>query len=245
MTGQKDETAMGIELRSEEAQELMGRIPPLVSWLGAAVFTLVMLVALICCFFVEIPETMEIDAVLSNCGEVAYVRCPASGVTCHNFVEQTRYVGKGDTLMTIVSKTGVGDDTSRCVAPISGQAVACGTAKRGHRVEKDDLLYAVTDSLSRRITGKFYVTFQSRRSLSVNMPVEAVVYGQDINGVVTDIADYPNPHDGTFEILADFDGASLQKCLICDKSKSKIRITVNERTLLGKFLSDIINGKNR
>lgn len=245
MTRQKNETTTDIELRSEGAQELMGRIPPLVSWLGAVIFAIVMLVALWCCLFAKIPETIEIDAVLSNCGDVSYVRSSVSGVVCHNFVEQGRHVDKGDTLMAIVCKSNNGYDTSLCVANVSGEAIACGIAKRGFRVEKEYLLYAITDTLSRHITGKGKVSFHARRSLRIGIPVEAVVFGQNMKGIVTDIAEYPNPKDGTFEILADFDGAPLQQCLICDKCKSKMRITVNERTLFGKFFYDFFNDKGK
>ena len=94
----KEETYRDIELRSEEVQEVMNRVPPAILRYGIGVLTTIVLILLAGSALFRYPETVQVEVTLSPRNPPAYIKSMNGGKLERLYVENGKYVKKGDAL---------------------------------------------------------------------------------------------------------------------------------------------------
>lgn len=90
-----------IELRSEEAQEIMNNVPPAIFRFGMGTMLCVVLLLISGSAFFHYPETVEAEFILTSDNPPAYIQAKASGRIEHLYVSNGQKVKKGEILAVI------------------------------------------------------------------------------------------------------------------------------------------------
>ena len=99
-----------IELRSEEVQELMGKIPPVILRVGISVILFFVILIFIASHFIKYPDIIAIPIVAKNVNCIAELKAVKPGQLVESHMEHSR-VCMGDTLAKIAINTGDVIDT--------------------------------------------------------------------------------------------------------------------------------------
>ncbi len=92
------ETYKEIELRSEEVQEVMNRVPPAILRYGIGVLTAIVGVLLVGSALFRYPETVQVEVTLSPRNPPAYIKCTTGGKLENLYVTNGQQVRKGNVL---------------------------------------------------------------------------------------------------------------------------------------------------
>lgn len=196
---------INIELRSEEVQELMGKIPPMILRFGIGIILMILLLFFIASFYVKYP-TYETVPVKLNIGEnTRDVSMPFDGIIVGVKVDDGECVKIHDTLMVISSPTQVGSDTIVLCSPSDGIVYACDFFKKGEIIEQGTPLFLVNQNDKGNMTGKCYVSQPIKQKMMIGEEIECV--GQEIvlHGKVGKIAEVMNPLQKGYAIEILFD----------------------------------------
>ena len=98
---EEERTHREIELRSEEVQEVMGRIPPAILRYGIVVLLGIMAVVLAGSACFSYPDTVETEFTLTTQNPPAYIMAQSAGRIEQLYTANSQPVGKGDMLGVI------------------------------------------------------------------------------------------------------------------------------------------------
>ena len=98
---EEERTHREIELRSEEVQEVMGRIPPAILRYGIVVLLGIMAVVLAGSACFSYPDTVETEFTLTTQNPPAYIMAQSAGRIEQLYTANSQPVGKGDILGVI------------------------------------------------------------------------------------------------------------------------------------------------
>ena len=87
-----------IELRSEEVQEVMNKVPPAILRYGIGILATIVFVLLIGSALFRYPETVQVEVTLSPRNPPAYIKCTNGGKLESLYVTNGQQVRKGDVL---------------------------------------------------------------------------------------------------------------------------------------------------
>lgn len=87
-----------IELRSEEVQEVMNRVPPSILRYGIGILTAIVGVLLVGSALFRYPETVQVEVVLSTLNPPAYIKSSDGGRLERLYTANGQQVKKGDVL---------------------------------------------------------------------------------------------------------------------------------------------------
>lgn len=87
-----------IELRSEEVQEVMNRVPPSILRYGIGILATIVMALLIGSALFSYPETVQVEVTLSPRNPPAYIKCTTDGKLESLYVTNGQQVRKGDVL---------------------------------------------------------------------------------------------------------------------------------------------------
>ena len=87
-----------IELRSEEVQEVMNRVPPAILRYGIGILASIVIVLLVGSALFRYPETVQVEVTLSPRNPPAYIKCTNGGKLESLYVTNGQQVRKGDVL---------------------------------------------------------------------------------------------------------------------------------------------------
>lgn len=87
-----------IELRSEEVQEVMNRVPPFILRYGIGILATIVGVLLIGSALFSYPETVQVEVTLSPRNPPAYIKCTTGGKMENLYVTNGQQVRKGNVL---------------------------------------------------------------------------------------------------------------------------------------------------
>ena len=87
-----------IELRSEEVQEVMNRVPPSILRYGIGILATIVMVLLIGSALFSYPESVQVEVTLSPRNPPAYIKCTTDGKLESLYVTNGQQVRKGDVL---------------------------------------------------------------------------------------------------------------------------------------------------
>ena len=90
-----------IELRSEEVQEVMNKVPPAILRYGIGILATIVFVLLIGSAFFRYPETIQVEVTLTTLNPPAYIKSANSGRLEQLYTVNGQPVKKGDILVVM------------------------------------------------------------------------------------------------------------------------------------------------
>lgn len=107
----------GLDLHSEEVQELMGSIPSWIQRWGISLVALILIVAIILCNYIYLPQKSEINLYPLPTDNVVVISTPQNGKIRFLLVKNNEPIIAGDTILIYQSSTGA---ESIITSPIDG-----------------------------------------------------------------------------------------------------------------------------
>lgn len=228
-----------IELRSEDVQELMGTIPPVILRIGTSVILCFFILIYIASIYIEYPEIIAIPIVARNVNGVTEINALKSGVLVELNMKQGQ-VHKGDVLAKIVVNYTDVVDTICVKTPFTGIIYPCYNFQEKDYVEKNDILCVVVDSINNIITAKASVSADLKKKLIPGMKIISNFDDVSLEGKVLSIADFANPINGTYIITMIFANSKELENRIIWKHHTIAKVKVAEYSVFDKFFRDRI-----
>ena len=222
-----------IELKSEEVQELMGAISPLILRIGISFFTLFLVLIIVLSAFIKYPEIITIPANASNCHWLVEEKSSFEGKVLYS-LESARFVSVGDTIAALIHLNM--PDTVYIVSHSSGIAFPYDLLQKNDFVCTGKTLCHIVDSVSQILVAKTYIDTKLKTVLSNGVEVTASVNDSSIKGQLVSIAENPNPNDERYAALFSFTLPSNVSHFIFWQKKISIRITLSDKTVFEKFV---------
>jgi hypothetical protein len=223
-----------IELRSEEVQELMGKIPPTILRVGISFILGFVIIIFIASNFVRYPDVTTIPIVARNVNFMADIKAMKSGVIRDLSMDYGE-VCRGDTLAKIITENGDSHDTVFIRSPFTGIVYPCNALQENDYVEANSALCVIVDSVRDRITAKSTVSADLRKRINPGTVIESDIDGVVLHGKVKAIADYANPDNGAYAIAVTFEAARKLENTIVWNTHANAKIRITERSIFDKF----------
>lgn len=96
----------GLDLHSEEVQELMGAVPSWIQRWGISLVALILIVAIIICNYIYLPQKSEINLYPLPTDNLAIISTPQDGKIRFLLVKNNEPIIAGDTILIYQSSTG-------------------------------------------------------------------------------------------------------------------------------------------
>lgn len=228
-----------IELRSEEVQELMGRIPPIILRVGISVILFFIFIIYIASNFIKYPDIISIPIVAKNVNYMKEIKTVNSGQLAELNIEHS-YVHKGDILAKIVAYNVNVIDTVYVKSPFAGVVYPCNAFQKGDYVEKNDILCVLVDAINDSIIAKASVPFDLKKKIEPGMSIESNVNSIMLQGRITSIATYANPTNGTYTTTMIFKSSKELENIIVWNYHTNANIKTNERSVFERFFKNRI-----
>lgn len=228
-----------IELRSEEVQELMGKIPPVILRVGISVILVFVILIYVASNFIKYPDIISIPILAKNVSFMTEIKTVRTGKLVELNIEHG-HVCRGDTLAKIVANIDDENDTVYVTSPFTGIIYPCDAFQEKEYVEENDVLCVVVDSIKDLITAKASVSSDMKKKIVPGMSIESNIDDILLKGKVASIADFANPTNGMYTITMKFENSKeLEKKIIWNcHTFAKIKIT--ERSVFDRFFKDRI-----
>lgn len=224
-----------IELRSEEVQELMGKVPPMILHVGTIVILFFLVLILFLGSIVKYPDQLDIPVSVTNTQQAIEVKAAQNGwVMEYSIDEELQEIKRGDTLM--VMRTNGNDETTSIVSPQSGVAFACELISEGNYVEAGTPLMIISDSVEHHlIKAKAYVTREVIEKLKDHQVVEMQLYEHNLHGHIIKISEFANPYTGNYAVDMSFNSPlELSRVVIWNvHTTASVRLT--DSSILKRF----------
>lgn len=123
-----------IELRSEEVQEVMNKVPPAILRYGIGILATIVFVLLIGSAFFRYPETIQVEVTLTTLNPPAYIKSANSGRLEQLYTVNGQAVKKGD-ILVVMENVANTEDILQLRARLSGWQ------ERGSRLEQLDMIF--------------------------------------------------------------------------------------------------------
>lgn len=92
---------LNIELRSEEVQDILGKIPPRIVRYGITWIFLIIIIVLVGSWFVKYSDVITGKAIITTTNPPIKIFCQKSGIIDSIYVKNGTYVKTGDVLLEI------------------------------------------------------------------------------------------------------------------------------------------------
>lgn len=228
-----------IELRSEEVQKLMGRIPPAILRFGLFIMFSFLITIILVSFLFKYPDIEKIPINVKNVTKIINIRANCSGqVLKINF--KPHHVSLGDTLVWLLTSKEDKLDTVYIISPTTGVIYPCNSFSKGNYIEKNSLLFVLTDSIQQVIISNAFVSNNLRNKIKIGMPVEADIDGIRFYGKVNNIAKYANPINRNYAISLKFDNPKDFNEIILWNVPSVAKIRISNQSIFDKFFRNKI-----
>jgi multidrug resistance efflux pump len=180
----ENETEILYNTRSEEAQEVIGRMPHWIIRWGITVMAGFVLLLFVIAAFVKYPETISTQIQLAPLHSPTIVSSIASGNVKQIFIADSQQVNKGQPLLQTTSDSS-GEDFS-VTAPVDGRAVFVMDVKQGMSIQKKEPLIAIIlpsfNSNDVIVTGIVDASNKKRLSVGQTIDVQLANYPQETYG---------------------------------------------------------------
>lgn len=123
-----------IELRSEEVQEVMNKVPPAILRYGIGILVTIVFVLLIGSAFFRYPETIQVEVTLTTLNPPAYIKSVNSGKLERLYAANGQAVKKGD-ILAVMENVANTENILQLRARLSGWQ------EKGARLEQLDMIF--------------------------------------------------------------------------------------------------------
>lgn len=133
----------GLDLHSEEVQELMGAVPSWIQRWGISLVTLILIVAIILCNYISLPQKSKINLYPLPTENVVVISTPQDGKITSLLVKNNASILAGDTILIYQSSTGA---ESIITSPIDGLCTFTGPITSSEKLPGEIELLQVNKS---------------------------------------------------------------------------------------------------
>ena len=123
-----------IELRSEEVQEVMNKVPPMIWRYGIGILATIVFVLLIGSALFQYPETVQVEVTLTPLNPPSYIKCTKDGRLERMYTTNGQSVKKGDVL-AVMENVANTEDVLQLRARLTGWL------DKGARLEQLDMIF--------------------------------------------------------------------------------------------------------
>ena len=226
-----------IELRSEEVQKLMGKIPPAIMRIGNSVMLILLIFVFIASNLIKYPDTITIPIVAKNVNYLSEIKVPKHGKLIESHMKRG-HAFMGGTIAKVAVINGGIIDTACILSPFTGVVHPCDVFQENDYVVANDVLCVVADSIKDVITAKASVSVNLKKKIMLGMEVESYINANVVHGKIVSIANCANPSDGTYRITIIFEKSKeLENTIVWD-CHTDARIKINGQTLFEKIFKD-------
>lgn len=226
-----------IELRSEEVQELMGKIPPAILRVGISVVLVFVVLIVIASNYIKYPETLSIPVVAKNINYMEEIKATTSGKLIESHMKHSP-ICVGDTLVQIAVNHGTTIDTVIIRSPMTGIVFPCLPVQENDYVNGNEVLCVVADSVKDRIVAKASLSDDLKEKITPGMSVETNIDNNMLQGKIVTMANYANPMDNTYAITILFENPEELKNTIIWNRHTKAKVRVATRSVFEKFFKE-------
>lgn len=131
---------MNIELRSDEVQELMGRVPPYIQRVGISVILLIVIGFFVASAFIKYPTYIPVKARMLPNEYFETILCPQSGTIIWAKKYTVSLVHPDDTLCLLLTAE---NDTLAIKSPCLGKASSTDILEQGMAVDSNIQLFII------------------------------------------------------------------------------------------------------
>lgn len=227
-----------IELRSEEVQELMGKIPPIILRVGISVILIFIVLIFILSHYIKYPDIITVEATLRNTNYAIDIRNTQEGFVQSEIQECVRHVAKGDRLAVITQNYGEEICEEVITSPVAGVVYPCDYFCENEYVSATTKLYTVANIIYSKVTAKTFVARDIKDRIHVGMKANAVVNGTKMSGKITHITRFANIQNETYAVLIELDNLSEPVNEIIWDYHTTVNITLGECSVFDKFFAD-------
>ena len=228
-----------IELRSEEVQELMGKIPPAILRVGITAILCFVVAAFVVSNFVKYPEIIEIPGKAWNVNMLSEVKVDDSG-QIFDLINEYGAIHTGDTLAKLVRGNNILIDTLFVKSVSTGYIYPCNTIQNSDYVNKGEVLYVVVDSIKRKVRVTAFISIELKARIEKGTPVEAEIHSYQLQGTIKSIAKYAKPSSGMYSVTIELILPPEFPNIIIWNYGIVAKIRIKEKKLLSKILTDRI-----
>lgn len=180
----ENETEILYNTRSEEAQEVIGRMPHWIIQWGITVMAGFIILLFLIAAFVKYPEIISTQIQLTPLYSPTFVSSKASGSIKQIFIADSQQVSKGQQLLQAISDSS-GEEFS-LTAPIEGRAVFVMDVKQGMSIQKKEPLIAIIPANfnSNDVIATGIIDASNKKYLSVGQTIDVQLanYPQETYG---------------------------------------------------------------
>lgn len=242
-----NETEILYNTRSEEAQEVIGRMPHWIIQWGITVMAGFIFLLFIVAAFVKYPETISAQIQLSPLHSPVIISSKVSGAIKHIVIRDSQVVTKDQQLLIAVSDSS-GEEYS-LTAPTSGKAVFIMDIKEGMSLSKKESIIAIipADFNSKEIitTGMIEARNKKNISLGQTVDVQFANYPQEtygtLKGKIYKISPVAIGNNYIFNVVFENDliTSNNYKINVQDKLNGTGNIIVRDKTILTRLFEKL------
>lgn len=228
-----------IELRSEEVQELMGKIPPLILRVGMFLVLFFILFFISICSVLRCPETLGTEAVVIPNGGIREIASPYNGKLVFTLKDVKTKVDKGDTIIGVEYNLNSKNvkDTFYVEAPTEAVAYKASFYPLNSQINKGECLYVIRipDIKYNGIYCIAYVSPQDIGKIEKGQNAEVLVESVMLKMYVNDKALIPM-HNGMYQVELVQDKIDDEESLyILSERKCSAEIEIADETIFERF----------
>jgi len=242
-----NETEILYNTRSEEAQEVIGRMPHWIIQWGITVMAGFILLLFIVAAFVKYPETISAQIQLSPLHSPTIISSKSSGAIKHIAIIDSQVVSKDEQLILAVSDSS-GEEYS-LAAPTSVKAIFIMDIKEGKSLSKKEPLIAIIPANfnSKEIITTGMIEASNKKNISVGqtVDVELANYPQEtygrLKGKIYRISPVAIGDNYIFNVVFETDliTSNNYKINVQDKLNGTGNIIVKDKTILTRLFEKL------
>lgn len=183
---------VNIELRSDEVQELMGRVPPYIQRVGISVILLIVIGFFVASAFIKYPTYIPVKAKMLPNEYFETVLCPEKGTLLWAKKYTIFLVHPGDTLCMLLTEV---NDTLPILSPYLGKVSSTDILEPGMTMEANSQLFIIEKDKDASAIGTdicVYLPEENANRYGAGRDVELKIDGTVYSFEVTAVTLMPN-----------------------------------------------------
>lgn len=226
---------MNIELRSDEVQELMGRVPPYIQRVGISVILLIVIGFFVASAFIKYPTYIPVKARMLPNEYFESVLSPQSGTIIWAKKYTVSLVHPDDTLCLLLTAE---NDTLAIKSPCLGKASSTDILEQGMAVDPNSQLFIIEKDKDVSIIGTDLCVYLPEENIiryGVGSKIDLKIDNEVYSFEVTALTYMPN---GQGECAMKCHSSTLLPWNILLGTNQNVELLVENKTIFGTFFKE-------